>query len=187
MRLDEIRLVETIDNFFINDKQGREKYADQVWEILQQSYASIGGIKGSGFKSKEDMIEKIPMWKIWRQGDTVKIVMMYKGNQAGRKRVAMGTDGSPEAKKMLAKMVKDEYTQGRAFGEISGSSLKFIKRILGDEFKNILIPTHEIKNILTKDWEEGNIKIIDDENYERKISGHYHPKVMVGTPGQHIT
>ena len=39
--------------------QEKEKYVDEVWDMLQTAYSSIGGIKGSGFESKEDMIKKI--------------------------------------------------------------------------------------------------------------------------------
>jgi hypothetical protein len=31
----------------------KQKYMDQVWDILQQSYAPIGGIKGKGFESQK--------------------------------------------------------------------------------------------------------------------------------------
>ena len=113
-------LTETIDNYF--DYNEKQKYSQQVWDIIQRSYAPIGGIHGNGFKSIDDMIKNIPMWKIFRRGDTVKVIMLYKSKQ-GRKRVALGTDGSKEAKEMLAKMLIDEYRTKRTFGEVSDNSL----------------------------------------------------------------
>lgn len=35
----------------------KRKYVDQVWDIIQIAYKKIGGPKGTGFRSKEDMIE----------------------------------------------------------------------------------------------------------------------------------
>jgi len=58
---------------------------DQVWNILQSSYASQGGIKGTGFGSKEEMIRKIPFWKIFRRGDQVKVVFLYKDKKVERR------------------------------------------------------------------------------------------------------
>ena len=35
----------------------KEKYIDTVWKMVNDAYASIGGIHGSGFASKTDMIK----------------------------------------------------------------------------------------------------------------------------------
>jgi len=57
-------IVENYKNLIgVKSREARLKYADAVWKILQDSYAKIGGIHGSGFESIEDMIEKIPFWK----------------------------------------------------------------------------------------------------------------------------
>lgn len=45
----------------------RKKWADQAWDIVQKSYAHIGGIKGSGFKSKQDMIDNILLETIYKR------------------------------------------------------------------------------------------------------------------------
>ena len=41
----------------IEDKQ---KYKEQVWDVLDKSYQYIGGIKGSGFESIDAMLNNIP-------------------------------------------------------------------------------------------------------------------------------
>lgn len=56
----------------------REKYAEQVWDVLQFSYRDIGGIKGSGFSSIQDMIDNIPFWKMVTKNGEVHAVVMYK-------------------------------------------------------------------------------------------------------------
>ena len=48
----------------ITDHSEKEKYAEEVFNLLQRAYAKIGGLKGNGFQSPEDMIEKIPFWKL---------------------------------------------------------------------------------------------------------------------------
>ena len=185
MKIHEFILKETIDNLFINDVEKRRKYAPQVFDILQKSYAPIGGIHGNGFSDPQDMIDNIPMWKLFRRGEEVKLVMMYK-DKGGRKRVAIGTDGSREAKQELAKQIRDEALSGRAFGEISGPSLGFTKKILGDQFDAIAVPYEKVIQVLKKEYEAGTIKQVSDYEYERKIGGNWHTKVMVGQPGKTI-
>jgi len=46
-------LNETIINLFDNDE--KNKYIDEIWELLNKSYKSIGGLKESGFENKENM------------------------------------------------------------------------------------------------------------------------------------
>lgn len=53
-------LTEKFHNLFSAEQ--KEQYADQVWDILNQSYKPIGGLRG--IESKEDMIQSVPMWKV---------------------------------------------------------------------------------------------------------------------------
>lgn len=169
-------LTETIDNLFTPDE--KEKYSQQVFDLIKKSYEPVGGIHGNGFASVEDMKNKIPMWKLFRRGDDIKVAMMYK-DKGGRKRVAIATDGSKEAKSMLAKMLVDEYKTGRAFGEVSDNSLKFIRRqFTENEFKKFVIPVDIVKQLLPDD----EIEDIDGYFYTRNIGGHNHMKLMLGNP-----
>lgn len=54
----------------LTSKEEKEKYAKEVYSLLQSAYSKIGGLKGNGFQSKEDMIEKIPFWNFlfFREG-----------------------------------------------------------------------------------------------------------------------
>ena len=186
MKLYEILIKETIDNFFSNDIEKKQKYASQVFAMLQDAYKKMGGIKGTGFRNEEDMVENIPMWKVFRRGDDIKAVMMYK-DKGGRKRVAIATDGTSDGKSMLAKMIKDEALSGRAYGEISDKSLEFTKRILGDAFHDIAVPYDRVIKILKKDYDAGEIRQVNDYEYQRLIGGNWHTKVMVGNPGVRLT
>lgn len=169
-------LAETYKNLLSNDLELKEKYVDQVWDMLQAAYAPLGGIHGNGFKDKQDMIHNIPFWKLVVRGDHVTAVAMYK-QKDGRKRVAIATDGSTASKSDLANLLKADLTTGRSYGEVSGPSLKFITRIFGEsEMKKYFVPVDIVKKIL---WDD-EIKPVDDFTYARKIGGVWHEKVMIG-------
>lgn len=175
------KLTERFVNVFSDTPDRREQYRQDVWDILQLSYAPIGGIYGSGFQSPEDM-DRIPMWKVAKRNGVVKAVAMYK-DRGGRKMVAMGTDGTAEGKQMLIDIIKNDYSTGRTFAEISGPSLRFTEKILGsDGFNEVKIPTQTVIQILADDYEAGEIKVISDYRYQRKIGDHWVTKVMIGNP-----
>jgi hypothetical protein len=138
---------ETIDNLFITDIDKRKEYVDQIWDILQHSYVKIGGIHGKGFNSKEEMISDLPLWKVYRKGDKVKAVLIYK-DKNGRKAVASGNDGESDTKKFFAKMKQDEYKTGRAYGEVSDNALFFIiKNRKMDILKDIIPYKEAVKRV----------------------------------------
>ena len=172
---------------FINEKfvnlfkpEEKEQYAQVVWDILQLSYKDIGGLKGSGFSSKEDMIKSINMWKLAKSEGKVVACLLWKESN-GRKLVAFGYDKSPEGKVLLYKLFKDELKSDRAYGEISHGALAMAKRLLGDELYSHLIPSDKVGDVLKKD-----ISPQDDYHYKRKIGDEEITKVMYGKPGQKI-
>ena len=177
-------------NLFDADLSERERYAEDVFELLQDSYSYIGGIKGSGFESAQDMIELIPLWKLVRLNDEIVAAALYKDIE-GRKRVEIASDGTPEAKKRLAEIVKDDMKQSRAYGEISGSSVGFSKRQVSDFVQFVITPeeaskiinNEEIRYPVSKDDPEV-IKHpeLADYFYQRNIGGEWKTKIMTGTP-----
>jgi len=197
-------LNETYVNLVGNDPKKKE-YADEVWDVIQKSYAPIGGIAGSGFKSKDDMIKNIPFWKLRKKDGKITNVSMYKSKD-GRKKVAMGTNGSMGAKISLAKNLDKEL--GRAYAEVSDNSWRFLKRALNKDFLlKKAIPVDKVKKMLKNkeiidledipedDWNLGkdkskhNIKKDDPFYkfyYHRKIGNTYHTKIMIGSPGLDI-
>lgn len=174
-------LHETIINALPDDDTLKNKYKEEAYSILQDAYQSVGGLKGNGFESPDDMVENIPFWKLSIREGKVNAILMYK-DKHGRKRVAMATDGSKKAKEDLAKMLIDEYKTKRAYAEISDNSLRFHKKILGDELDTISIPSEDAMEILN---DPEKTRIIDDEPYEylRLINGTWVTKRMVGNPG----
>lgn len=180
----------------IGDDPRKQDYAEDLFRMLQTSYASIGGIHGSGFASPEDMVRKIPFWKIAVKNGVPVAVTFYK-DKSGRKGVASATDGSPEGKKQLADIMRSDIKQGRSFKEVSSKALSFLKKQLPDgELAKMAVPVSRVKKILKDDEiypvEDSDPEVrrhpdLKDFFYRRKIGGALHTKILVGTPGKHIT
>lgn len=169
-------LTERIDNLFIDDIEKRKQYVDQIWSILQHSYAKIGGVKGSGFNDKEDMIDNLPLWKVFRRGDEVKAVIIYKDKQ-GRKSVSMGTDGSPEAKKMIQKMKSNEMSSKRSYGEVSDNALFFLIKTRKMDFLKDIIPAKEaIKRVKENGDEIEPLSLQNQRKFTDEIIEFFHGK-----------
>ena len=179
----------------------KNQYKDQVWDVLQKSYASIGGIKGRGFESPEAMLD-LPMWKMGVRNGVVKAVIMYK-DSGGRKSVAVGTDRSPEG----GWFINDAYAPEieRAYGEKSKAALgKLMKTVPWDVLKNFttspdraaqMMPEDKVvsvKQLNQEDWPADAKITLDrypqllDYGYLRDIGGQMMFKVMFGTPGKTI-
>ena len=147
--------------------------------MLQSSYASIGGLKGSGFKSVEDMVNNIKLWKLAKDNGKIVAGILYKDKHNIRKTVAIFTDGTKKGKEKFKNMIKDDFE--RASIEVSHDLLKYIQRNLTSLVKKYAIPSDKVSNILGKD-----IKIIDKYRYERDINGTKIIKMMLGTQKEFI-
>jgi len=147
--------------------------------LLQSSYASIGGLKGSGFKSVEDMVNNIKLWKLAKDNGKIVAGILYKDKHNIRKTVAIFTDGTKKGKEKFKNMIKDDFE--RASIEVSHDLLKYIQRNLTSLVKKYAIPSDKVSNILGKD-----IKIIDKYRYERDINGTKIIKMMLGTQKEFI-
>lgn len=189
----EFLLLERYVNIF--SREDKEKVVDEVWNLIQTSYAPIGGTKGFGFSSKEDFIQNIPFWKLLKKGNKIISTVVYR-DKVGRKLVAVATDGSPEGKLGLLNMFKEEFETGRSYVEISGTMLKFLYNNLGKEFiLQYAIKPSDVKTILTGDDilpidpEDSEAKIfpaLKDFFYRREIGGHLHTKILLGKSGNPI-
>lgn len=171
----------------------KEKNKETVFKLLTDSYASIGGLKGNGFRSPDDMVKNIPMWKMVRRNGKIVAVAMYK-DKNGRKRVAVGSDGTQEGKAAVASIFKEDFA--RAYFEISERSLGFHVKILGYDFiKSNAVRPENVKGITGDDVE---YPVGDDDPevkkhpqlkeffYRRSVGGHMHTKILLGTTGKKI-
>ena len=183
---------ERVVNLFNSDQDEREKYADVVYNLLQSSYKEIGGLKTSGFKSKDDMVKSIPFWKLIRKNDKIIAGAMYK-DKLGRKRVAVFTDRTNEGKSALASIMKEDFS--RAYFEVSGPSLRFLVKNLGEEFiadnaatldKVRKLVKGEITDVSDTDPESSKYKILKKFMYQRDLGGSLKTKIMLGQSGNVI-
>lgn len=171
----------------------KERNKETVFKLLTDSYASIGGLKGNGFRSPDDMVKNIPMWKMVRRNGKIVAVAMYK-DKNGRKRVAVGSDGTQEGKAAVASIFKEDFA--RAYFEISERSLGFHVKILGYDFiKSNAVKPENVKGITGDDVE---YPVGDDDPevkkhpqlkeffYRRSVGGHMHTKILLGTTGKKI-
>ena len=79
------------------------------------------------------------MWKLIRKGGKIVTVAMYK-DKKGRKRVAVGTNGTPAGKEGLRMIVTEDVKMHRSYGEISGPSLGFFMKTTAEAESHFLEP-----------------------------------------------
>lgn len=184
----------------IKDDPKKSQYIDAVWDMIQKSYAPIGGIKSNGFQNKEAMMS-LPFWKIGTVKGKPVAVTIYK-DKGGRKSVASATDGSDEGKMRIKNMMANELK--RSYGEKSkaalGTALKVTPPDVMKQFlilpkdvqaldpKDKIIPIKGYKGELPKDAKLTLDKYpyLIDYGYLRDFSGTMLFKVMMGTPGKAI-
>lgn len=180
-------LTERYINLFPKDKEKKKLYADKVWDLLQNAYKSIGGLKGNGFKNKEDMIENIPFWKLEVKNDEILSVRLYK-DKNGRKSVAGATNGTRDGVKSFAKIADEDLD--RSYTEISKKMIPFIKR--NPKFKDKVYTYEQVKEILVDDEirrpSEDDPELLlhpelADNFYQRELGGKWVTKLMVGRHG----
>ena len=185
------------------DDSARSKLAEEVFALLQASYAKIGGIKGSGFRDAQDMIEKIPFWKLYIRSGKVIVAVLYKDSN-GRKLVAAGVDrDAPGSVKLLSGVLRE--TIKVSFGEYSKGLLvllfrsapievlrpfilkpKEVESLLGEK---IIVPTQEYVNDNLSESDQaiwGRFKSFREYFYVREIGGTPLLKMSVGTPNKII-
>lgn len=155
-----------VNAFNIDSKQ---KYADQVWEIMVRSYEKVGGFHTAA--NIEELIQKTGLWKLCVRDGHVYAAMLYK-DQHGRKSIASGTDGSSQGKRDYLKMKDEDIGQKRAWAEVSGPVELIMKKSGALPVPNSLAATLTGKEILELDP--------DGFHYERLISGYLHRKIIYG-------
>ena len=186
-------LAEGYKNLFTPEQ--KQKYAPEAFAQLQKAYAKIGGIKGSGFRDEEDFIENIPLWKLRFSREGHLLAGAYYKDTAGRKRVAISSDGSKEGKKIVADIMVSDVLHGRAYAEQSEGSLAFLVKQMGYvELKKHAIPFKKVSTILGKQIEhpehsDHELHLhpeLKEFLYSRMINGEMITKLMIGAPNKSL-
>lgn len=199
-----MKIQQIIPEHFVNligNDPKKQKYKGELYDLLQTAYQSIGGFKGSGADSPDDLVQNVPFWKLAIKNGKIVAAVLYK-DKLGRKLVASGTDGSLAGKKAIANIIKAEPK--RSYSEKSKTSLgMFLKSLdnpkeylvpiikVNQLFNNNIVP---IKGLDPQDWPVskkehesaqlalGKYPYLEDFGYFRKINGEMFFKVMTGTP-----
>jgi hypothetical protein len=166
-----MQLIERVKNFDHNDVDAREKYADQVWHMLQHAYKEIGGFLSAA--NPQELVETAGLWKLQLRADHVSAVVIYKA-QHGRKLIGAATDGTSEGKNDLMMILKEDKSLRRSWAEVSGKMEGMYRKLGADPIPNTR--AHELtgKRILNLDE--------DGVHYTRLIAGHPHVKALYGNP-----
>lgn len=180
--LQETLLNERVISIGLNPKHEkyRDKYRDQIHDILQRSYADpriggYGGISGSEEESAAihaDITNAEYIKAIKRDGH-ITAVALYK-KRYGRKGIAIGTDRTDQGRADLRMLMRDDDKMMRTWGEVSHSSER-IRRQMGTP----VVPNKLAAQLTGKDIESLNP---DEEHYTRKIGGKSKEKVIMGYP-----
>lgn len=168
-----------ITEHFVNCKTEDEmrKYGDIVWEILKKAYEYCGGIKN--VEGPEDLIKDTHLWKLYRKDNEIKAVICYTDRKGGRKMCLLGQDGSGEGRKMLKKMMEDDFKlkDRQTWAGVSGKAA-----ITALKHGGIPVPSE-----IAVTFMGSKCKPYDEYWYNRPIKGtdgkiENHLKIMVGNP-----
>jgi hypothetical protein len=156
-------------------KEDKLKYVDEVWELMQKAYASIGGFKSA--VNKEDLVNDSFLWKLVRKNNRIVAAVLYK-DRLGRKSFAgaaeQGPDGkaTEEGKAGLLSIIIEDVKMNRSWSEVSGK-MEHLKMKHGAA----PIPNKYAAELTGKEILELNP---DGYHYTRMIAGHPHEKMIVG-------
>ncbi len=158
------------------DKQETEKFADDIFDLINTAYASIGGNLNYNSASDVTGAEGDSDYEVIDIDDDPEIdaVIVSKKKEAGNKIAAMGHDGSSIAKsKTINKQVNLLKTPGN-YIEVSGK----IKDILLAKGVSVVTDKATIEKVMGKKA----MDIQDDGSYTRYISGKETHKILLGKP-----
>lgn len=166
-----------LNEAFVNifDTKSKFEYVDVVWDILELSYADIGGTFAIA-KDKQELINDSDMWKMVRRNGKIVAVCLYTSKRGGRKSMAAGTDGSPEGKEGLYSIIKEDIKMKdrQAWSEVS-HKMEYIKLV---KFGAHPIPAKNAQELMP----DKPFLSIDKDGYHytRMIGGKPMTKIMVG-------
>lgn len=103
-----------------SEKEKKEQYYDEVMDILNSSYAKIGGPKSNVLNK---MFDPSVMWKLVTRNGKVVAVLISKLQGGTRKGVLAGSDGSQQGKNDLYAIISEEIRQleRKSWIEVSGA------------------------------------------------------------------
>lgn len=168
-------------------KDEKEKYFHEVIQLIDKTYAPIGGAKN--LDSYDELLDDKYFWKLVRKNSKIVAVQIYKDVNGSRKAVLAGTDGTDVGKQALYALLSEDIKlkDRGAFIEISGPKMEHIHI---DKLGNTPIQPEVAIRILNALGKDGKVlsnkeKLTLDSNYKdyyykRIINGQLLYKTMVG-------
>lgn len=158
---------------FVNlwSKDEMDQYIDEVYDIMIESYKSIGGFLTAN--SSEELKQKCDLIKIIKRNGKISAVSCYKVSNSNRKLICGGTNGTERGKADLYMIINEDIKQidRNAYSEVSGK----LEHIYLKRGANI-IPNNLVELIIGKPVELDN----NGFHYYREIKGQKIRKILVG-------
>lgn len=179
-----MRIVEHFITVWNTDKTEKEKYIDDVWNILEKTYSKIGGLKI--FNKKEDLLKTTTLWKLVSRNNKINAVAIYKTARGGRKLVAGGSDGTTQGKNDFYTICYEDVNriERGAYAEVSGA-LEYIYLF---KYGGVPIPVNITEKIVNDMGRDILSKNPDGFHYTREIGNESIEKIMFGNvPEQYRT
>lgn len=179
-RLNEGLVCEKYTNLFRDDpKADFDKWKDQAYELLQKSYAPIGGLLG--VPDADALVNDSDMWKIVNHGNQILAICIYTFKRTGRKLTAcgclQGPDGKadPGAKAWLYDILSADMKIRNGWAEVDRKMESILRErggvpILADISEKLMYG----KKFTYKDP--------DGYHYRRIIGGEEHEKIVISNP-----
>ena len=158
------------------DKQEQDDFADDIFNLINNAYASIGG--HPNYKSNLNVIgsEGDSIYSVIDLDDDPDIdaIVVDKKRAGGLKSVAMGHDGSSDAKRAAINIKAIMLKKPGHYIEVSGKLVDILKS------KGVPVVTDEetIRRVL----KGKEIEMNDDGTYQRSLGGTIHTKTLMGNP-----
>lgn len=163
-----------LDERYINlFKDDLKQYIDIIWDMLQKAYKDLDG----GFataSTPEELINKTWLTKCVRRDGKIVACRLY-SDKFGRKSIAGATDGTAVGKAAFYKLIEEDITQSRAWGEVSDKMEHVMIKRGGVPVPNIYAHQLTKKEILQYNP--------DGYHYTRMIAGQPHEKIIFAYNG----
>lgn len=157
-----------------NDEQ--QEFADDIFDLINNAYAPIGG--HPNYKSPDSVVgsEGDAIYSVIDLDDDPDIdaVAVDKERAGGLKSVAMGHDGSSDAKRAAINIQAIMLKKPGHYIEVSGKLI--------DIFKAKGVPVVTDEDLIRRVLKGKEIKMNNDGTYSRKIGGDLHTKTLMGNP-----
>jgi hypothetical protein len=152
------------------DVPAKQKYADQVWDIMTKSYEKLGGFHTAA--NVDELMHKSGLWKLCLRDGKVVAAILYK-DQNGRKSIASGTNQTRQGLRDYISMKDEDINLNRSWAEVSGPAEVAMRKSGAAPVPNTMAHTLTGKEILELDP--------DGYHYVRLIAGQPHTKMIYGS------